>query len=63
MTATFGGADTELAGVFGLEGKAGTAAVPFADGSYENLIDGKTVEIRNGTLRFTGEPVILKGRM
>ena len=62
VTATFGGKNTELVGVFGLEGKTGEAAVSAEDGSYENLIDGNPVSVRNGKLRFDGEPVILKRR-
>lgn len=31
-----------------------------ADGSYENLIDGGTVSVKNGVLRVDGEPVIFR---
>ena len=53
-------ADGRKLGVFSLRSKAGAVEVGLPDGTYENLIDGSTVAVRDGKLRCTGEPIILK---
>lgn len=59
VSATFGGTDTELVGVFSLEGKTAEAAVAVEDGEYENLLGGM-VTVRDGKILCTGEPVIFR---
>lgn len=48
-----------LAGAFSLRGTPAVLETGLPDGVYENRIDGSAVEIVNGWLRSTGEPVIL----
>ena len=49
-----------LVGVFSLKGKTSPAYVPLPDGYYENLIDGKTVEVYRERVICNGEPLILR---
>ena len=49
---------TKKIGVFSLRAKSAEVRIPAPDGSYENLIDGKTVTVRDGKLRCEGRPVI-----
>ena len=51
-----------LVGVFSLKGKTSPAYVPLPDGYYENLIDGKTVEVYWERVICNGEPLILRKR-
>ena len=46
-------------GVFPLAGRPGTAAVPLADGNYENALTGETVTVREGRLAAAGPVIIL----
>lgn len=46
-------------GVFSLRSRHADVAVGLADGSYENLIDGAAVEVREGLLRCDGAPIII----
>lgn len=46
-------------GVFPLAGRPGTAAVPLADGNYENALTGETVTVREGRLTAAGPVIIL----
>ena len=55
-----GSGERQFLGVFSLKSNRGEVTVGLADGSYENLIDGKSVEVRNGKLRCEGKPVIIK---
>ena len=45
-------------GVFSLKSRSAAVSVPAPDGTYENLIDGSSVEVRDGLLTCTGAPVI-----
>lgn len=47
-------------GVFPLHGTAARVHVDAGDGVYENMLDGKTVRVENGTLATDGTPVILR---
>ena len=49
---------TKKIGVFSLKAKSAEAEIPALDGSYENLIDGRTVTVKDGKLRCDGRPVI-----
>ena len=60
VSATFGNGAMELAGVFSLEGKTAEAAVDAEDGTYENLLSGATVRVKDGTLLCEGEPIIFR---
>ena len=46
-------------GVFPLAGRPGTAAVPLADGNYENALTGESVTVREGRLAAAGPVIIL----
>ena len=46
-------------GVFPLAGRPGTAAVPLADGDYENALTGESVTVREGRLTAAGPVIIL----
>ena len=46
-------------GIFSMKAKAANVAVDLPEGSYRNLIDGKTVTIADGILSCDGAPVIL----
>lgn len=50
----------QLVGVFSLRGEASLAAVEVPDGRYQNLVDGKEVEVYAGRLPCKGEPVIIE---
>ena len=46
-------------GVFSLRARAAQAAVPLADGAYENAVTGEAVSVSDGRLSCTGAPVIV----
>lgn len=46
-------------GVFPLAGRPGTAAVPLANGDYENALTGESVTVREGRLTAAGPVIIL----
>ena len=50
-------------GVFSMRGLAAEVEVEFPDGSYINAIDGTAVEVKNGKLHCTGEPMILSAKL
>ena len=56
------GPERRLLGIFSL--RAGSARVPveLPDGEYQNLIDGESVMVENGTLRCRGKPIILEAK-
>ena len=56
-----GSGEHQFLGVFSLKSNRGEVTVGLPDGSYEDLIDGETVEVRNGKLRCEGKPIIIKG--
>ena len=45
-------------GVFSLKSKSADVPVPAPDGTYENLMDGSSVSVRDGKLQCEGRPVI-----
>ena len=47
-------------GVFSLKGVSAEVPVPAMDGVYENLLDGTSVTVADGTLSCAGEPVIIR---
>lgn len=49
-----------LMGIFSFEEKTGDIAVDIPDGTYENLVTGSFVEVKNGSLSLTACPVIVK---
>lgn len=53
------GKEARRVGVFSLRAQESRVEVRIADGVYRNLIDGSAVEVQNGTLACTGEPIIL----
>ncbi len=55
-----GSGEHQFLGVFSLKSSRGGVTVGLADGSYENLIDGETVECRGGKICCEGKPVILE---
>ena len=50
----------KLLGIFSLRGQWSLVEVNCPDGIYQNLIDGKTVEVRDGRLACSGEPIIIE---
>jgi len=50
-------------GIFSLQGKAAQVTVEFPDGTYTNAIDGTAVEVKDGKLLCTGEPIILSAAL
>ena len=62
VLARFGGAETELIGLFSLKGIPVQMEADIPDGSYTELISGSKVEISGGAVVTDGEPMILKQR-
>ncbi len=60
LCAAYRGKGRQLAGVFSLGGKPAALPVYVRDGVYRNLVDGSAVEVQQGLLRCTGEPVIFE---
>ena len=52
--------DLKMVGIFCIKGSQGNVRVNLADGVYQNLIDGSSVRILNGTVSANGSPIILK---
>lgn len=50
----------KLTGIFSFEGKDGQIETGLADGTYENLVDGKRIPIRNGKMDLKLCPAIIK---
>lgn len=50
-----------MVGIFSTRGEEGLAEIPLPDGSYENLITGEPVEVREHYAATKGEPIILRG--
>jgi len=46
-------------GVFSLRGQDANVSVELSDGSYENLLNGHEVIVRDGVLRTDGKPIIV----
>lgn len=55
-----GGNGRRFAGVFSLKADSSDAAVPVSDGVYENLIDGRELNVEGGRLALDGRPVIFR---
>lgn len=49
-----------LVGVFSLRGESASLPVKLPDGQYRNLLDGSTVELRDGHLGCCGEPIVFE---
>ncbi len=49
-----------LVGVFSFEGKSGQVETGLKDGTYENLADGKRVQVQEGRIELKFCPVIIK---
>ena len=49
-----------LVGVFSFEGKIGQMETGLKDGTYENLVDGKMVQVQEGRIDLKVCPVIIK---
>ena len=47
-------------GVFSLKAKSAEVKTDAPDGTYENLIDGETVTVRDGRLPCQGRPILLQ---
>ena len=54
------GSAGHFVGVFSLRSRSGEVALDVPDGSYENRIDGSTVDVKNGSLLCEGRPMIFK---
>lgn len=52
--------DRKMAGIFSARGQAALVNVDLPNGIYPNLITGEPVEVRDGLVPSTGEPIILK---
>ena len=50
----------KMVGIFSATGSASLVNAGIADGTYENLITGGPVEVRDGRISTDGEPIILK---
>ncbi len=55
-----GGDGRRFIGVFSLKAKAANVRVDMPDGTYENLVDGTKISVRDGLLHCAGAPVILQ---
>ena len=45
-------------GIFSLRGESAPVALEVPDGSYENLVDGETILVKNGQVSCAGKPLI-----
>ena len=52
--------DRKMAGIFSTRGQAALVNVDLPNGIYPNLITGEPIEVRDGLVPSTGEPIILK---
>ena len=52
--------DRKMAGIFSARGQAALVNVDLPNGIYPNLITGEPIEVRDGLVPSTGEPIILK---
>ena len=46
-------------GVFSLKSRSAEVEVPLPDGTYENLVDGSSITVRDGKLACAGTPIVL----
>ncbi len=60
VRATYSDGTRQLCGLFCPEGRPALAGLDLPNGTYVNLIDGKTVEVHAGLLGVTGEPVVIR---
>lgn len=51
-----------LVGIFGLKGKVGSTLLDTKDGNYTNLINNKEVVVKDGLVKFEGEPIIIDNK-
>ena len=54
--------EKSVVGIFSLGGFSGNVPAYLADGSYENLVDGSIVTVKDGALAHGGTPVIVRTR-
>ncbi len=54
------GASGRFVGVFSLKAKSAGVFVPAQDGTYENLLDGSAVTVKDGCIRCDGAPLIFR---
>ena len=54
------GSGSKKLGVFCLKGQSASVRTDFPDGAYQNLIDGRTINILNYTLQTEGAPIIIE---
>lgn len=52
-----------MVGIFSARGEKGLVETPLPDGTYENLITGEPVEVREHLAASKGEPIILRGKV
>ena len=51
--------NSKLVGVFSLKGKQGLIKIELKDGVYTNILNNKTIEVKNGCIDLEDEPVII----
>lgn len=51
--------NSKLVGVFSLKSKQGTVNIELKDGVYTNILNNKSVEVKNGSINLDSEPVII----
>ncbi len=52
--------DSRAYGIFSMKGRPATVRVPLPDGIYTDEISQDTVEVHEGCLSCTGEPIIIR---
>ena len=50
---------TRKLGIFSLKGRSAALKVKFPDGNYTNRLNGKPVQVKEGSLFCDGDPIIL----
>lgn len=59
IVSTWTKGDRKAIGVFSMRGQSAAVPVPLADGSYPNLLNGRSYPVDYGTVSTAGEPIIL----
>ena len=59
LCAGYSKGDKKALGIFSLKGNSGAVSVDFPDGTYDNKIDGSTVDVCHGMVSCSGNPIIL----
>lgn len=63
LVATHTHGQEQMVGIFSTRGEEGLVEISLPDGSYENLITGELVEVREHYAATRGEPIILRGNL